>query len=54
MESLIETAQDTISEAYRNGADGYVTKPISYDEFVEKIESLKSYWFMTSTLPGQN
>jgi two-component system response regulator len=46
--------QDTISEAYRNGANGYVTKPISYDEFIEKIESLKSYWFMTSTLPGQN
>ncbi len=46
--------QDTISEAYRNGANGYVTKPISYDEFVEKIESLKSYWFMTSTLSGQN
>ena len=46
--------QDTISEAYRNGADGYVTKPISYDEFVEKIESLKSYWLMASTLPGQD
>ena len=53
---ILSTSSDynTISEAYKNGANGYVTKPISYDEFVEKIESLKSYWFMTSTLSGQN
>ncbi len=46
--------QDIISEAYRNGVDGYITKPVSYDEFVEKIESLKSYWLMASTLPEQD
>ena len=45
--------QDTISEAYRNGANGYVTKPISYDEFVDKIRLLKRYWSDTNTLPLQ-
>lgn len=43
--------QETISEAYRNGANGYVAKPISYEEYIEKIRSLKNYWFMTNQLP---
>ncbi len=46
--------QDTISEAYRNGANGYVTKPISYEEFVEKIESLRDYWFGANLSPIKN
>ncbi len=41
--------QDTIYKAYKNGADKYIVKPISYDEFVEKIESLRSYWGDTDT-----
>ena len=45
--------QNTISEAYRNGANGYVTKPMSYDELVNKIKFLKRYWSDTNTLPPQ-
>ncbi len=45
--------QETISEAYKNGANGYVTKPISYDEFVDKIKMLRKYWSDTNTLPLQ-
>ncbi len=45
--------QNTISEAYRNGANGYVTKPMSYDEFVDKIKMLRLYWSDTNTLPLQ-
>lgn len=33
--------QETIDEAYKNGANGYLVKPASYEEFVEKIEILK-------------
>lgn len=43
--------QKTIFEAYKNGANGYITKPVAYDEFVSKIESLIEYWFKTNTLP---
>ncbi len=43
--------QKTIFEAYNNGANGYITKPVAYDEFVSKIESLIEYWFKTNTLP---
>ncbi len=35
--------QETISKAYEYGANRYIVKPISYDEFVEKIASLRSY-----------
>ncbi len=45
--------QNTISEAYKNGANGYVTKPMSYDEFVDKIKMLRRYWPDTNTLPLQ-
>ena len=33
--------QETIDEAYKNGANGYFTKPASYEEFVEKVKILK-------------
>ncbi len=45
--------QNTISKAYKNGANGYVTKPMSYDEFVDKIKMLRKYWSDTNTLPLQ-
>lgn len=35
--------QNTIDEAYENGIDRFVTKPVSYTEFLEKVESLKEY-----------
>ena len=45
---------DTVLEAYKNGANGYITKPMSYDEFVHKIKMLRRYWSDTNTLPLQN
>jgi two-component system response regulator len=50
---VLSTSEDqkTIFEAYKNGANGYITKPVAYDEFVSKIESLIEYWFKTNTLP---
>ncbi len=45
--------QNTISEAYKNGANGYVTKPMSYDEFVDKVKMLSRYLSDTNTLPPQ-
>ncbi len=43
---ILSTSSDekTIKEAYKNGANGYVTKPISYDGFVEKIKILSNYF----------
>jgi two-component system response regulator len=33
--------QETIDEAFKNGANGYFTKPASYEDLVEKIKILK-------------
>ena len=33
--------QKTIDEAYENGANGFFTKPASYEELVEKVQILK-------------
>ncbi len=43
--------KETIRVAYENGANGYLTKPISYDGFVDKIKLLQKYWLDTSSLP---
>ncbi|MGR3175543.1 MAG: response regulator [Candidatus Scalindua sp.] len=33
--------QKTIDEAYENGANGYFTKPATYEELVKKVQILK-------------
>ena len=33
--------QETIDEAYKNGANGYFVKPDTYEDFVAKIKILK-------------
>ncbi len=35
--------KNTINEAYESGIDRFVTKPVSYDEFLENVELLKEY-----------
>ena len=52
---ILSTSSDqgTISKAYKEGANGYITKPMSYDEFVDKIKMLRKYWSDTNTLTLQ-
>ena len=40
-----------IAEGYKNGANSFITKPISYENFVEKMKILKEYWLKTCVLP---
>lgn len=44
--------ESVIEEGYKYGVNSFITKPISYDEFVEKIIILKKYWLNTCTLPS--
>ena len=44
--------QEEIDAAYRAGANGYVTKPLTLQEFVDKLHSLKQYWAFTSEIPA--
>ena len=43
---ILSTSSDkeTIEEAYKNGVNGFMTKPASYEEFITKLESLKKYY----------
>lgn len=36
--------QKDLLEAYRIGIAGYVTKPLKYEDYVEKISRLLNYW----------
>lgn len=37
---------------YDAGANTYVTKPVSFPEFVEAMTRLRDYWFQIALLPG--
>jgi CheY-like chemotaxis protein len=44
--------QDLI-DSYGNGANGYVQKPVSFDDFNEAVRQMAVYWLMLNKAPGQ-
>lgn len=40
-----------IAKSYLEGANSYITKPIQFTEFVEKIKELELYWMLVNKLP---
>lgn len=40
-----------VADCYRLGANGYLTKPLSYSELEEKVGLLTHYWLAVSELP---
>lgn len=40
-----------VTESYKTGANSFVSKPVRFSEFVEKIKALKLYWVVTNRLP---
>ena len=36
--------QKDIEECYRIGVSGYILKPLKYDDYVKKMETVLSYW----------
>jgi two-component system response regulator len=42
---ILSTSSDdeTIAEAYKNGADGFITKPASHSEFVKQVQTLREF-----------
>jgi CheY-like chemotaxis protein len=45
-----EAAAD-ITAAYDLGANAHVTKPLGYDEFIEAIRSIETFWLSVVRLP---
>ncbi len=42
-----------VMEAYKMGANAYVQKPVTVDEFYSAMEYLKKFWLATTILPGK-
>ena len=38
--------QKDLIECYKTGMSGYVLKPLKYEDYVKKIETVLSYWSM--------
>jgi CheY-like chemotaxis protein len=48
---LTTSARDEeIAKGYEEGANSYVTKPIRFDEFTEKIKNIGLYWGLVSEI----
>ncbi len=43
--------QSDVLFCYENGAEGYVTKPGSYDELVSRLKAVSKYWLDTVEIP---
>lgn len=44
--------EQDVARSYELGASSFITKPSSFDDFVEDLRTLKEYWFGVVTLPG--
>ena len=40
-----------MESCYQSGVNSYVTKPKTYHELVEMLETLLTYWFEVAELP---
>jgi CheY-like chemotaxis protein len=45
-------AEEDVWRAYDEGANSYITKPVSYEGLVDVMKNLRSYWAETVQLPG--
>lgn len=44
-------AEEDIIKSYDLGANSFILKPISFDDFVDVVKTLSKYWFETVQLP---
>lgn len=42
---------EEVARGYAEGANSYVTKPVRFDEFADKIRNIGLYWGLISSLP---
>ena len=43
--------ESDIVQSYERGANSYLTKPVSFDEFVRVIREIDEFWFDLAVLP---
>ena len=42
---------EEVAKGYAEGANSYVTKPVRFDEFADKVKNIGLYWGLISSLP---
>jgi CheY-like chemotaxis protein len=49
---LTSSSQDKdIDECYKLGANSYITKPVTFGDFIEKVKSIPIYWILLNKIP---
>ncbi len=43
--------EDEIWRSYRAGANSFVSKPVRFADFVDRVKNVKRYWVLTNLLP---
>lgn len=42
---------EEVAQSYRAGANSFITKPVRFADFVERVRAVKLYWVLTNRLP---
>lgn len=48
------SAENDIINTYKLHANAFMTKPVDFNQFVEMVQSISSYWFSLVMLPPKN
>ena len=51
--AILSTSNDAmdVDACYHNGANTFIRKPVNWEQFVEKMDSLKAFWLTHAELP---
>lgn len=51
--AILSTSEDAsdVDACYHKGANTYIRKPINWEQFVKKMDSLKAFWLTHAELP---
>ena len=44
-------AEQDVLQAYKHHANCYITKPVDFEQFLQVVRSIESFWLMLVTLP---
>lgn len=47
-------APEDVRQSYDNGANAFITKPVTYSGMLAMVQSLRRFWFETATLLPEN
>ena len=46
-------AEQDVMKSYDLHANSYITKPVDFDQFIQMVRSIETFWLTVVTLPGK-